>query len=606
LVIPNIDDQINQKKEEALKRLKELGEDPSAVKALDENPTEEQEEWLTKRMPDDPFKNLDKEIGKEKRTKAELLLEIANEYCGNKLFIDEYQVPHAAIRVNSHLETLPLNSSRFREWLTRTLYKEKKMLVDSQMLKDIIGVMRAEAKFGDNCKNINLDLRVRQSQSNNKISWYYDLTNEKWEFIEITSEGWNIVDNLIIFRRFNNQLPQVYPSGEYDPDIFDKYMNLLLNVNVENENTKKEYMLLLKCYIISLFIPEIPKVVLMPHGHQGSAKTTLMESIKILVDPSIIKTLSFPRDINELVQQLSHNYVTYYDNVSFLKDWISDQICRAVSGGASSKRVLYTDDDDYIYTLKRCIGINGINLAATKPDLLDRGITIQLRRIEDSNRRKEQQIKEAFQEMRPQLLGYILDILVKVLKFKETTEIELTECPRMADFAEYGEIISRCMGYPENEFLKAYQNNTKIQTEELIESNQIATCLRELMFTKYEAEIEWRGTSSALLNDLETITDGLRIDIRGKYWPKSPNALSRRLNELIPSLREVGIEIEFIRNPDSKRTRIIRIRKLSSKSSKSSKSSDYTNQIHAQTKISDVMDDMDGILQTVEEKRKDF
>jgi hypothetical protein len=59
---------------------------------------------------------------------------------------------------------------------------------------------------------------------------------------------------------------------------------------------------------------------------QGSAKSSLMESVKTLVDPSIIKTLSFPRDKNELIQQLSHNCVAYYDNISKLSDWISDEL----------------------------------------------------------------------------------------------------------------------------------------------------------------------------------------------------------------------------------------------------------------------------------------
>ena len=51
----------------------------------------------------------------------------------------------------------------------------------------------------------------------------------------------------------------------------------------------------------------------MLHGEQGSAKSTLQELIKMLVDPSIVNTLTFPRDINELIQQLSHNYIAYYD-----------------------------------------------------------------------------------------------------------------------------------------------------------------------------------------------------------------------------------------------------------------------------------------------------
>ena len=177
------------------------------------------------------------------------------------------------------------------------------------------------------------------------------------------------------------QQPQVYPIGDdmYDgDDIFHSFMKL---VNVKGEDNK----LLLKCYIISLFYPDIPKPVLMLHGEQGSAKSTLQELIRTLVDPSSILTLTFPRDINELVQKLSHNYVAYFDNVSVIPDWISDQLCRAVTGSGFSKRELYTDDEDIIYNFKRCIGFNGINLGATKADLLDRGLIIELERIARAN-----------------------------------------------------------------------------------------------------------------------------------------------------------------------------------------------------------------------------
>ena len=144
-----------------------------------------------------------------------------------------------------------------------------------------------------------------------------------------------------------------------DNKIFDKFIDLL---NVKDYHNK----LLLKCYIVSLFIPGIAKPILMLHGEQGSAKTTLQELIKMLVDPSIVKTLTFPRDINELVQQLSHNYIAYYENLSSIKEWISDALCRAVTGSGFSKRQLYTDDEDIIYFFQRCVGFNGINLAATK------------------------------------------------------------------------------------------------------------------------------------------------------------------------------------------------------------------------------------------------
>ena len=124
-------------------------------------------------------------------------------------------------------------------------------------------------------------------------------------------------------------------------------MNLL---NIRDEHNR----LLLKCYIIGLFIPEVPKPILMLHGEQGSAKSTLQELVKMLIDPSIIRTLAFPKDNNELVQKLSHNFISYFDNVSDIRDWISDQLCRAVTGSGFSKRQLYTDDDDIIYNFKRC------------------------------------------------------------------------------------------------------------------------------------------------------------------------------------------------------------------------------------------------------------
>jgi hypothetical protein len=61
LIIPDFDDQIKQKKEEALKRLKELGEDPSAVKAFDENLNEYDTDWIKNHrfpnVPDTPIQN---------------------------------------------------------------------------------------------------------------------------------------------------------------------------------------------------------------------------------------------------------------------------------------------------------------------------------------------------------------------------------------------------------------------------------------------------------------------------------------------------------------------------------------------------------------------
>jgi hypothetical protein len=217
----------------------------------------------------------DKE-SKDRETKAQLVLRTARANY-NKLFLDEYQIPHAAISINGHLEIVALRSRRFRNWIAGTVYKDTDVVIDSQTIKDIIGVLSAEAEF-NNEETIKLDLRVAARTDNNNTVWFIDLTNKDWEFIVINGDGWNIINNTIIFRRFPNQSPQVYPSREYPENIFDKFMDLL---NIEGDDNR----LLLKCYIITMFIPGVPKVILMLHGEQGSAKTTLEELIKMIVDP---------------------------------------------------------------------------------------------------------------------------------------------------------------------------------------------------------------------------------------------------------------------------------------------------------------------------------
>ena len=159
-----------------------------------------------------------------------------------------------------------------------------------------------------------------------------------------------------------------------------------------------------------------------------------------------------------MIQKLAHNYLClHFDNVSKISESISDILCRAVTGSGFSKRELFTNDDDVIYNFKRCIGINGINLGATKSDLIDRGIIIEHTPIPREKKRLSKEIWQKFNQIRP-LLGYIFDILASVLKFQKLNPdgLRLREYPRLADFTEVGEIISRCMGNEPNKFLDAY------------------------------------------------------------------------------------------------------------------------------------------------------
>ena len=166
--------------------------------------------------------------------------------------------------------------------------------------------------------------------------------------------------------------------------------------------------------------------------------------------------------------------------------------------------------------------------------------------------------------MKPRLLAYIFDIIVKVLQIKQQGGIKISNgLNRMADFEEYGEIIARCMGYQEDEFLRVYQDNIGVQIEEAIQSSPLSMAVMELMENKDVGD-ELEKTPTELYLELNDIAETkLKISIQKiKSWPKSPNQLSRRLTDAQTNLREKNIVIE--RYKDEKGHRKIKIRKVSS------------------------------------------
>jgi hypothetical protein len=481
----------------------------------------------------------------DNQKKGEGALEIVDQYLEG-LFADQYGKPFAVIRVNQHLETIPVGSANFKHWLSKVYYEEKKEALSSEAISAVLNTLKGRALYDGPRRHI--EVRTASMPGENAI--YLDLTNPEWQAVRIAPEGWTIGQAPLLFTRYNHQLPQVKPAKNAPKDTFDKFLAL---TNIANP----EHRLLVKVYIVALFVPDISKPVLVADGEQGSAKTFLQRMIKSVVDPSAADALAMPKQPAELIQQLSHNYVALYDNLSKLDDWASDIFCKAVTGGGSSKRMLYSDDDDIVYNFKRCVMFNGINVVARKPDLLDRALMIHLERIPKEKRRKESDLLAELEAIKPDLLGHIMDILVEVQRRKG--EVHLTEYPRLADFAEYGELIARCMGEEEGKFTAAYFENQKLQTIEALEAQPIGTAVIKLI----EKEGAWKPASlGALLEKLEEIAAANKISTKSKGWPKAANSLSRRLNEVRTNLREVGIDVKLDTDSGTN-TRTVEIRKIS-------------------------------------------
>ena len=468
----------------------------------------------------------------KRRSQGDRLVDYVRE-TETEFFHDEFGEPFAWLPVNGHRETCRIRSKHFKRWACNLFLEKENKTLNPTAISSALSAL--EGMASQRGKKFTLHNRIALLDG----TLWYDLSNEKWEAVRIDDKKWELVSTPpILFHRFSHQAAQVYPVEGGDVRDLLKFTRLV----------KKEQEVLLLVATIASFIPDFPHPVFILYGDQGAAKTTLSKVLRRIIDPSQIKSLSLPNTIQELAQLLSHHHSAFFDNLSGLPEWASDALCRAVTGDGFTKRELYSDDEDVIYKFQRIIALNGINIVASKPDLLDRSILFKLERIPKRERKAEQVFWEEFDAALPSILGGVLKALSKAMDLHPG--IELPEAPRMADFALWGCAIADAIGYTPQAFLDAYYANINEQHEEAIHENPVATVITVLM----EQNPQWEGSPTALLECMEKIAMEQKISINSKIWPKAPQSLTRRLNETRTNLAEIGIQIETAKGSGGHRT----------------------------------------------------
>ena len=471
-------------------------------------------------------------------SQADVLLENILNRKDVVLFHDEQGNGHIALDIEGHREVRLCKSKAIKNWLSHEIYRTQNKAPGGEVLNSILGVLEGKARFEG--QEIKLENRIAWLKDN----LLYDLTDKDWQAVEINEDGWKKVNNPpILFKRYPHHKAQVEPSNDGEVRLFLKYINVV----------NPEHNLLLLVFLISCFIPGFPHVMLVIFGAQGSSKSTLAKLIRQVIDPSLIDVASFPRHHGELIQALAHHHFLFFDNVSHINEDQSDILCKAITGGGHIKRELYENDEDIIYNFMRCIGINGINLVTTRPDLLERSLLLEMERIDPENRKTEKELNDNFQKDLPKILGGAFDVVSQAMKIRPTIKLDMY--PRMADWTIWGCAIAEALGSTKEEFLKAYENNINKQTEMLVNENIVATAIITFMESKDEHE----ATPTDLLRQLSNHASFIDIDTREKYWPKASNALSRRLNELSTPLKQMGLLVKISTNGTERKINIKRI-----------------------------------------------
>ena len=169
-----------------------------------------------------------------------------------------------------------------------------------------------------------------------------------------------------------------------------------------------------------------------------------------------------------------------------------------------------------------------------------------------TERRDERAFLAAFDAIRARLFGALLDSIVGTLRQRERVREHCALLPRMADFALLACSYAEHVAIGAETMMAIIVDNASRQIQEVIESDPLATAVRDLA----EKHGRWQGTAGALLAELNA-RFGYSKE-RPEGWPKSAKSVGRRLKVLHTTLAEVGVRITW-KHSDDRKSRLIEL-----------------------------------------------
>ena len=413
-------------------------------------------------------------------------------------------------------------STGFEEWLRTAYWRAKEAGVADTTIKAALATLAA-AGIND---GVEVEIHVRAAQD--ESGYLIDLCDDRWRAVRITPHGWQVLDHSpVYFTR--TQSMRALPEPERGGDI-----GLLW----QHTNIPGHRRVIVLTWLLDSFRPDTPFPVLELVGEQGSAKSTTQSVLRSLVDPNKVMLRGRPKTVEDIFVAAANNWLVSYENLSGLTPEQQDAFCTLATGGGFASRQLYTNGEEHVMETKRPVVLNGIAVVATRPDLIDRVIHVDLPTIPADARRDDADTHAGWERDQPKVFAGLLDLFSAALAILPT--VKLTQKQRMADYERLGEAVARALGFAPGEFQQQYAELVRAGIDRALESNAVAQAL-----DKYIAErvlpLNWQGTAGQLYDLLNTHS----IPDRSS-WPRSPKGLSDQLRRIAPAYRAKGIDITHL------------------------------------------------------------
>lgn len=423
-----------------------------------------------------------------------------------------------AVALNTSHVATPLSGDRLQDELAKKYFQETGKVAGGQALRDALAVISGMCADSDP-----EDIHLRVGQDQDGTVWVF-MADEQNRVIHLTPQGWNIQASApVLFKKTVLTAPFPYPADRGDlAPLWE-----LLNFNTQDRP------LVVAWIMAALLRPNIPHPVAALFGEQGSGKSTATRRLAALIDPSHVPTRRPPTRQDEWPATLASSYGVAIDNLSGIPAWLSDALCRAVTGDGDVRRKLYTDGDVSIFSYRRVILLNGIDVGAIKGDLAERLIIFNLERF-TSNRKTEAELAQKWEQSYPAMFAGLLDLACKCLARLEpfTPQASGETVPRMADFGRILQAVDAELG---TDGMTRYLEQPKQVAANALEAEPF---LKEMLPAIGDG---WSGTIGALLERLEN-QPTVRSWVKG--WPRSGQAAIGIIKRNAPALRALGWSVE--------------------------------------------------------------
>ena len=281
-------------------------------------------------------------------------------------------------------------------------------------------------------------------------------------------------------------------------------------------------------WVVAAYFTGIPHPILLVQGEQGTAKSNLIRTLLALVDPQPAADRTPPRDQREWAIFARASWAFSFDNITDIPPWLSNALCKGVTGDAVLQRVLHSDEDIGVYSFQRVIALTTIAIRHdVAGDLADRILLVEPEVID--KRRTEADITAARAAALPGALGAILDLVAGVLRELPGTAVD--NAPRMADFAKVLAALDTVTGW---DTLASYRAKVASLALSLIEGNTFAYAIYRLATCPSPGGLDpgpvgrhRRRTARHPPADLRRRPDGRQRPARGRPRGRPPDPRDR-------------------------------------------------------------------------------